>query len=61
MGCRLLCAQEELTTFGGRILEDAKDKWNKGEEPTREDGCFVSPVSYDIIQVRLSVKTGAKR
>lgn len=42
--------QEELTTYIGRVLEEAKQKWNKGEEPTKEDGCFVSPVAYDIIQ-----------
>ncbi|XP_037602954.1 tumor necrosis factor alpha-induced protein 2 isoform X1 [Sebastes umbrosus] len=42
--------QEELTTYIGRVLEEAKQKWNKGEEPTTEDGCFVSPVAYDIIQ-----------
>ncbi|XP_051241132.1 tumor necrosis factor alpha-induced protein 2-like isoform X3 [Dicentrarchus labrax] len=43
--------QEELTTYIGRVLEDAEEKWIKGEEPTREDGCFVSPVAYDIIQL----------
>ncbi|XP_035530467.1 tumor necrosis factor alpha-induced protein 2-like isoform X2 [Morone saxatilis] len=43
--------QEELTTYIGRVLEDAKEKWIKGEEPSREDGCFVSPVAYDIIQL----------
>uniref|UniRef100_A0AAQ4NXB1 Tumor necrosis factor, alpha-induced protein 2b n=1 Tax=Gasterosteus aculeatus aculeatus TaxID=481459 RepID=A0AAQ4NXB1_GASAC len=53
--------EEELTTFGGRILEDAKDKWNKGEEPTREDGCFVSPVSYDIIQLINEMVTSAEK
>lgn len=46
-----LCVQDELTTFIGRVLEEAKQNWTKGEEPTREDGCFVSPVAYDIIQV----------
>uniref|UniRef100_A0A8C4HGR3 Exocyst complex component Sec6 n=1 Tax=Dicentrarchus labrax TaxID=13489 RepID=A0A8C4HGR3_DICLA len=43
--------QLELTTYIGRVLEDAEEKWIKGEEPTREDGCFVSPVAYDIIQL----------
>lgn len=46
-----LCVQDELTTYIGRVLEEAKQKWTDGEEPTREDGCFVSPVAYDIIQV----------
>ncbi|XP_037342784.2 tumor necrosis factor alpha-induced protein 2-like [Pungitius pungitius] len=53
--------QEELTTFVGRILEDAKDKWNKGEEPSREDGFFVSPVSYDIIQLINGKVTSAEK
>lgn len=44
--------QDELTTCVGRVLEGAKEKWTKGEEPTREDNCFVSPVAYDIIQVQ---------
>ncbi|XP_053192025.1 tumor necrosis factor alpha-induced protein 2-like [Scomber japonicus] len=43
--------QSELTTFIGRVLEEAREKWDKGENPEREDGCFVSPVSYDIIQL----------
>ncbi|XP_036928402.1 tumor necrosis factor alpha-induced protein 2 isoform X1 [Acanthopagrus latus] len=42
--------QDELTTYVGRVLEEAKKKWSAGEEPTREDDCFVSPVAYDIIQ-----------
>lgn len=46
------CLQDELASFIRRILEEAKEKWSKGEEPTREDGCFVSPVAYDIIQVK---------
>ncbi|XP_003962908.2 tumor necrosis factor alpha-induced protein 2 [Takifugu rubripes] len=42
--------QDELTSFIRRVLEEAKEKWSKGEEPTSEDGCFVSTVAYDIIQ-----------
>ncbi|KAM8913463.1 tumor necrosis factor alpha-induced protein 2-like isoform 2-T2 [Spinachia spinachia] len=53
--------QEELTTFVGRVLEDAEDKWNKGEEPRKEDGCFVSPVSYDIIQLINGMVTTAEK
>ncbi|XP_032381749.1 tumor necrosis factor alpha-induced protein 2 isoform X3 [Etheostoma spectabile] len=43
--------QEDLTMYIKRILEDEEQKWNKGEAPTRRDGCFVSPVACDIIQV----------
>ncbi len=48
----MLCVQDELTTYINRVLEEAKERWSEGEEPTREDGCFVSPVAYDIIQVQ---------
>ena len=48
----LLFFQGELTKYIGHVLEEAKEKWIKGEEPTREDGCFTSPVGYDIIQVQ---------
>lgn len=47
-----LCLQDELTTYVGRVLEQAKEKWKEGREPTREDGCYVSTVAYDIIQVK---------
>ncbi|XP_070776384.1 tumor necrosis factor alpha-induced protein 2 [Enoplosus armatus] len=53
--------QDELTTFIGRVLEEAKQKWNKGEEPTREDGCFFSPVAYDIIQLVNGMVTSAEK
>ncbi|KAM8833333.1 tumor necrosis factor alpha-induced protein 2 [Synchiropus picturatus] len=43
--------QAEMTTFITRVLEEAKEMWRNGDEPTLEDGCFVSPVSYDIIQL----------
>lgn len=48
----LLCVQEELTTYIGRVLDEAKQRWIDGKEPAREDGCYVSPVAYDIIQVQ---------
>lgn len=51
--------QDELMTYIGRVLEEAKQKWNEGEEPTREDGCFVSPVAYDIIQLINGMVTSA--
>ncbi|XP_044231286.1 tumor necrosis factor alpha-induced protein 2-like [Thunnus albacares] len=41
--------QSELTTCIDRVLEEAKQKWDDGEEPSRKDGCFVSPVAYDLI------------
>ncbi|XP_053289832.1 tumor necrosis factor alpha-induced protein 2 isoform X1 [Pleuronectes platessa] len=42
--------QIELTTYIRRVLEQEKQKWKDGEEPEMEDGCYNSPVSYDIIQ-----------
>lgn len=48
----LLCVQEELTIYISRVLEQEKQKWSEGKEPTTEDGCFVSTVAYDIIQVQ---------
>ncbi|XP_033979085.1 tumor necrosis factor alpha-induced protein 2-like isoform X1 [Trematomus bernacchii] len=43
--------QGELTTIIRRVLGEEREKWNKGEEPETEDGCFFSPVAYDIIQL----------
>ncbi|XP_020505357.1 tumor necrosis factor alpha-induced protein 2 isoform X1 [Labrus bergylta] len=52
--------QEELQTYIVRVLDEAEQRWRKGEEPTREDGCFVSHVAYDIIQlVHSMVSTAA--
>lgn len=48
--------QDELTSYIRRILDEAKEKWSKGEEPAWEDGCFVSPVAYDIIQVKVELR-----
>uniref|UniRef100_A0A3Q3DPK0 Tumor necrosis factor alpha-induced protein 2-like n=1 Tax=Hippocampus comes TaxID=109280 RepID=A0A3Q3DPK0_HIPCM len=45
----------ELTTYVGRILDQAQEAWTKGEEPPKEDGCFVSPTAYDVIQVRYRI------
>ncbi|XP_061156756.1 tumor necrosis factor alpha-induced protein 2-like isoform X2 [Syngnathus typhle] len=47
----LSCQQRELTTYVGRILDQAEEAWTKGEEPPTEDECFVSPMAYDIIQM----------
>ncbi|XP_062296798.1 tumor necrosis factor alpha-induced protein 2-like, partial [Scomber scombrus] len=41
----------ELTTCIDRMLRDIQEKWDKGEDPEKEDGCFVSTVSYDAIQL----------
>ncbi|XP_042357203.1 tumor necrosis factor alpha-induced protein 2-like isoform X2 [Plectropomus leopardus] len=53
--------QSELTRYVGAILEEAEQDWNKGEEPKREDGCFVSTVAYDIIQFINGMVTSAER
>lgn len=37
-----------------QVLTEAKERWSKGEEPPTEDGCYASPVAYDIIQVFMS-------
>ncbi|AWP15985.1 putative tumor necrosis factor alpha-induced protein 2 [Scophthalmus maximus] len=42
--------QGELTTYISRVLDEANQMWDNGEEPTKEDGYYVSPVAYDIIQ-----------
>ncbi|CAK6980988.1 tumor necrosis factor alpha-induced protein 2-like [Scomber scombrus] len=41
----------ELTTCIDRMLKEIQEKWDKGEDPEKEDGCFVSTVSYDAIQL----------
>ncbi|KAK2826754.1 hypothetical protein Q5P01_020968 [Channa striata] len=43
--------QTEVMTYVGRVLDAAEQRWNGGERPKMEDGCYVSPVAYDIIQV----------
>ncbi|XP_047467786.1 tumor necrosis factor alpha-induced protein 2-like isoform X2 [Mugil cephalus] len=43
--------EAELKTYIERVLDDAAQKWRKGEEPKTEDDCYVSPVAYDIIQL----------
>lgn len=48
----LSCFQDELATCINRVLEAEKTKWSRGEEPSKEDGCYVSNEAYDIIQVR---------
>ncbi|KAM9777651.1 tumor necrosis factor alpha-induced protein 2-like [Neosynchiropus ocellatus] len=52
--------QAEMTTFISRVLGEAKEMWRNGDEPTMEDGCFISPVSYDIIQLVNGIVTSAE-
>ncbi|XP_047466535.1 tumor necrosis factor alpha-induced protein 2-like [Mugil cephalus] len=40
----------DLKTFIDQIVDNAAEKWKKGDEPKKEDGCYVSHVAYDIIQ-----------
>ncbi|XP_008314197.1 tumor necrosis factor alpha-induced protein 2 isoform X2 [Cynoglossus semilaevis] len=42
--------QNELVRYIDRVLGEAKQNWSNGEEPVREEGCYVSHVAYDIIQ-----------
>ncbi|XP_026195865.1 tumor necrosis factor alpha-induced protein 2-like isoform X2 [Anabas testudineus] len=53
--------QSELKTYIGRVLDEAAQKWNNGEEPKREDGCYTSPVAYDIIQLINGMVTAAEK
>ncbi|XP_040917097.1 tumor necrosis factor alpha-induced protein 2 isoform X2 [Toxotes jaculatrix] len=53
--------QNDLTTYISRVLEEAKQKWSEGEEPTREDGCYRSPVADDIIQLIYGMVTSAEK
>ncbi|XP_077587374.1 tumor necrosis factor alpha-induced protein 2-like [Stigmatopora nigra] len=43
--------QRELSKYVACVLDEARAAWNKGEEPPVEDGYFVSPIAYDIIQM----------
>ncbi|XP_041669012.1 tumor necrosis factor alpha-induced protein 2-like isoform X2 [Cheilinus undulatus] len=53
--------QDELKTYIVRVLDEAEQKWTKGEEPTMEDGCFVSHVAYDIIQLIHGMMSSAEK
>uniref|UniRef100_A0A3P9AZZ6 Exocyst complex component Sec6 n=1 Tax=Maylandia zebra TaxID=106582 RepID=A0A3P9AZZ6_9CICH len=44
---------DDLMIFIDRVLDEAKKEWDQGKEPTRDDGCYASPVAYDVIQVEL--------
>ncbi|KAG8013091.1 Tumor necrosis factor alpha-induced protein 2 [Nibea albiflora] len=53
--------KDELTTYVGRVLKEAKERWDKGEMPEKEDGCFVGTVAYDVIQLINGMVTSAER
>ncbi|XP_017262998.1 tumor necrosis factor alpha-induced protein 2 isoform X2 [Kryptolebias marmoratus] len=42
--------ESELSTCMNRVLEEERRRWAEGKEPTTEDGGYVSPLAYDIIQ-----------
>lgn len=52
----LLYFQDELKTYISRVLDEEKEKWIKGEEPSMEDDCYVSHEVFVIIQVTLYFK-----
>ncbi|XP_051812544.1 tumor necrosis factor alpha-induced protein 2 isoform X2 [Acanthochromis polyacanthus] len=41
--------QSELKTNLDNVLKEEKEKWTNGEEPSREDDCYISTVAYDVI------------
>ncbi|XP_035761765.1 tumor necrosis factor alpha-induced protein 2-like [Neolamprologus brichardi] len=45
--------QSDLMIYIGRVLDEAKKEWDQGKEPRRDDGCYASPVAYDVIQLKL--------
>ncbi|XP_076733905.1 tumor necrosis factor alpha-induced protein 2 [Maylandia zebra] len=51
--------QSDLMIFIDRVLDEAKKEWDQGKEPTRDDGCYVSPVAYDVIQLINGIVTSA--
>ncbi|XP_039897388.1 tumor necrosis factor alpha-induced protein 2-like [Simochromis diagramma] len=51
--------QSDLMIYIGRVLDEAKKEWDQGKEPRRDDGCYVSPVAYDVIQLINGIVTSA--
>ncbi|XP_028252077.1 tumor necrosis factor alpha-induced protein 2-like isoform X2 [Parambassis ranga] len=51
--------QADLMRYIRQVLTEAKERWNKGEEPPTEDGCYASHVAYDIIQFINGMVTSA--
>ncbi|XP_034015390.1 tumor necrosis factor alpha-induced protein 2-like isoform X2 [Thalassophryne amazonica] len=43
--------QHELTEYTKQVLEQAEQDWTARTEPKKEDGCFVSHVACDIIEL----------
>lgn len=53
--------QEELKTYIVRVLNEAEEKWREGEEPTKENGCYVSDVARDIIELVIGSVSAAEK
>ncbi|XP_006786352.1 tumor necrosis factor alpha-induced protein 2-like [Neolamprologus brichardi] len=51
--------QSDLMIYIGRVLDEAKKEWDQGKEPRRDDGCYASPVAYDVIQFINGIVTSA--
>lgn len=51
--------QSDLMIYIGRVLDEEKKEWDQGKEPTRDDGCYASPVAYDVIQFINGIVTSA--
>ncbi|CAI5697053.1 unnamed protein product [Oreochromis niloticus] len=51
--------QSDLMIYIDRVLDEAKKEWDQGKEPTRDDGCYVSPVAYDVIQLINGIVTSS--
>ncbi|XP_063355688.1 tumor necrosis factor alpha-induced protein 2-like [Pelmatolapia mariae] len=52
--------QSDLMIFIDRVLDEAKKEWDQGKEPTRDDGCYASPVAYDVIPLINGIVTSAQ-
>ncbi|XP_030574335.1 tumor necrosis factor alpha-induced protein 2-like [Archocentrus centrarchus] len=53
--------QSDLMIFIDRALDVAKEEWDQGKEPTRDDGCCISPVACDVIQFINGKVTSAQK
>ncbi|XP_061599794.1 tumor necrosis factor alpha-induced protein 2 isoform X2 [Cololabis saira] len=51
--------KSDLWTYIHRVLEEEERKWADGEEPKRDDGCYVSPLAFDVIQLISGMVTAA--
>uniref|UniRef100_A0A3Q4I8B0 Exocyst complex component Sec6 n=1 Tax=Neolamprologus brichardi TaxID=32507 RepID=A0A3Q4I8B0_NEOBR len=52
---------DDLMIYIDRVLDEAKKEWDQGKEPTRDDGCYASPVAYDVIQFINGIVTSADK